>query len=229
MKLLFAMGHDGFLRNFERAIRGLAERDHRVQLALVGRRPKLLAIEMSPEAIAAEYPNLDVDDLPKSRDAGFASVADALYASRDYLHFLDPVYGDAEKLRARGRDHAPGALRRLEGSPLLTTAAGRGALDAVLRASIRALPTSPAVDAYLARAPARRCCSPRWLASGRARTRCFAAPRPRGIRTALMVHSWDNLTNKGLIHEAPDLVIVWNEAQAREAIELHGVPRTAWW
>ena len=35
--------------------------------------------------------------------------------------------------------------------------------------------------------------------------------------------SWDNLTNKGVIRDHPDLMIVWNEAQRREAIELHGL------
>jgi hypothetical protein len=38
------------------------------------------------------------------------------------------------------------------------------------------------------------------------------------------VGSWDHLTTKGLIHEIPDRVLVWNEAQKREAIALHGVP-----
>ena len=40
----------------------------------------------------------------------------------------------------------------------------------------------------------------------------------------LGVGSWDHLTTKGLIHEVPDRVLVWNEAQKQEAIALHGVP-----
>src|SRR5688572_28585109 len=47
--------------------------------------------------------------------------------------------------------------------------------------------------------------------------------RQLGIRSVLGVGSWDHLTTKGLIHEVPDRVLVWNEAQKREAIELHGV------
>jgi hypothetical protein len=43
-----------------------------------------------------------------------------------------------------------------------------------------------------------------------------------GIGTMLCVHGWDNLTNKGLMHARPDSVMVWNAAQRREAIELHG-------
>jgi hypothetical protein len=37
------------------------------------------------------------------------------------------------------------------------------------------------------------------------------------------VHSWDNLTNKGLIHVHPDRVFVWNGAQVREAQTMHGI------
>src|SRR4030095_13968020 len=42
--------------------------------------------------------------------------------------------------------------------------------------------------------------------------------------SALCVASWDNLTSKGLVRVLPDHVVVWNEAQKREATALHGVP-----
>src|SRR4029078_7100060 len=44
-----------------------------------------------------------------------------------------------------------------------------------------------------------------------------------GIRTGFPVFSWDNLTNKGLVRDEPDLTLVWNDLQAREAEELHGI------
>src|SRR5690606_20345434 len=47
--------------------------------------------------------------------------------------------------------------------------------------------------------------------------------RALGIRTGLCVYSWDNLTNKGLIHEPLDLVSVWNDAMKQEATSLHHV------
>jgi hypothetical protein len=51
------------------------------------------------------------------------------------------------------------------------------------------------------------------------------AARARGIPSVLCVGSWDHLTTKGLIHEVPDRVVVWNEAQREEAERFHGVPR----
>jgi hypothetical protein len=50
------------------------------------------------------------------------------------------------------------------------------------------------------------------------------AARACGIRTAVCVASWDNLTNKGLLRIEPDLVVVWNEAQRQEAHEYHYIP-----
>jgi hypothetical protein len=48
------------------------------------------------------------------------------------------------------------------------------------------------------------------------------AARARGIPSVLAVGSWDHLTTKGIIHELPDRIVVWNELQRTEAVELHG-------
>jgi hypothetical protein len=50
------------------------------------------------------------------------------------------------------------------------------------------------------------------------------AARTLGIPSLLLVWSWDNLSSKAVLHEHPDRVLVWNRLQAREAVELHGVP-----
>jgi hypothetical protein len=50
------------------------------------------------------------------------------------------------------------------------------------------------------------------------------AARRLGIPTALCVWSWDHLSSKALIRDAPDRVFVWNDVQRREALELHGLP-----
>jgi hypothetical protein len=44
-----------------------------------------------------------------------------------------------------------------------------------------------------------------------------------GVATAIWVQSWDNLTNKGLLHFVPDRVFVWNESQREELARYHGV------
>src|SRR3989344_6246472 len=51
------------------------------------------------------------------------------------------------------------------------------------------------------------------------------AARTLHVSTAGSVLSWDNLTTKGYIHVAPDLLLVWNEEQVREACVHHDIPR----
>jgi hypothetical protein len=45
-----------------------------------------------------------------------------------------------------------------------------------------------------------------------------------GVPAVFVPFSWDNLTNRGLICEAPDRVLVWNAHQQQEAVALHGMP-----
>ncbi len=51
------------------------------------------------------------------------------------------------------------------------------------------------------------------------------AARKLGIPTVGYLNSWDNLTSKGTVHVLPDVFIVWNEALATEAEQIHLIPR----
>ena len=50
------------------------------------------------------------------------------------------------------------------------------------------------------------------------------AAKKNKIPTVIPVHSWDNLTTKGTFNVTPDLLLVWNKFQAKEANEIHNVP-----
>ena len=50
------------------------------------------------------------------------------------------------------------------------------------------------------------------------------AAKALGIRTALPILSWDNLSTKGLIQILPEKVFAWNEYQAQDARRFHHVP-----
>lgn len=49
------------------------------------------------------------------------------------------------------------------------------------------------------------------------------AAKMLGIPSAGVVLSWDNLTTKGLIQVMPDVLLVWNEEQVKEAQAHHGI------
>jgi hypothetical protein len=96
-------------------------------------------------------------------------------------------------------------------------------LDRQARTLDQRLGEDPAIRAELERRRPRavlvtplvqfRCRQSDWVRSARA----------LGIPTMLCMFSWDNLTNKGLMHTVPDRIAVWNATQREEAIALHGV------
>src|SRR5687768_14452101 len=91
-------------------------------------------------------------------------------------------------------------------------------------AADRAMPVSPAIVRYLReQAPDVLLVSPLVDAASE-QVDWIKAARALGIRTAACIASWDNLTNKGLLRIEPDMVLVWNEAQKREAREYHYMP-----
>jgi len=48
--------------------------------------------------------------------------------------------------------------------------------------------------------------------------------RRLGLPSIMVVWSWDNLSSKATLTEHPDWLLVWNEVQAREAVDQHGIP-----
>jgi hypothetical protein len=58
--------------------------------------------------------------------------------------------------------------------------------------------------------------------SGSREVDALRVARAKGIPTIGVVLSWDNLTSKGSFHARPDSLLVWNEAQVREAVTWHG-------
>ena len=97
-------------------------------------------------------------------------------------------------------------------------------LKGVTAAVERAVPYDTRIEAFLrAEQPDLLLLTP-LLYFGSQQVDYVRAAKALGIRTALGVGSWDHLTTKGVIHEHPDHVLVWNEAQRTEAGELHGIP-----
>lgn len=223
MKILFCIGHDGFIRNFEAPLRSMADRGHEVVLAVSGRRPALMSETSSLEDLCERYEAITYTRAPKGRDDDFAPLASAMYGARDYFRFLTPEYRDANELRARGRKFAPDWAQRFADSPLGQSPAATGTASRALQRLSEAMPLSDEINEFLRdQDPDVVLITPliNFQSSQNALLRSAMAA---GIPTALLVHSWDNLTNKGLIHHSPDRVLVWNEAQKKEAVELQAI------
>ena len=222
MKILFSTTHFGFLRNFQSTIRLFAEQGHEIHL-IAERRDAIDGQKMA-DILAAEHPSITFDLVPSSRHRLWHALGAGVRASLDYWRYLDPRWDSAPKLRGRAASQAPAFARAVGRLP---APAGRpivALLQLVFRAIDRALPPPLEIAHVFQRVrPDVLLLTPLLYFRSRQvdQVRCA---RRLGIKTVLGVGSWDHLTTKGLIHEVPDRVLVWNEAQKQEAIELHGVP-----
>ena len=107
----------------------------------------------------------------------------------------------------------PVGYRWLDRIPRLPPAAVR-ALERLLATVERAIPVHQPIVGFLRReAPDVMLVSP-LVDCGSDQVDIIKAARACGVRTAVCVASWDNLTNKGVLRIEPDLVVVWNERRS---------------
>ncbi len=229
MRLLVFPKQSRLLRHHDEVLLELAVRGHEIEIAF-----ERSIDEHAPEPLAGVRGIAEV-----VYDEGFdAEQARALRLVRlagDYLRFLAPPLDVASANRTRVLDRFVATLSN-----------GTAGLDprwpdpivrpssrqlAHARSSIRAieslLPPDPGVLRFIAeREPDAVLVTP-LVTMGSAQTEIVKASRALGVPCGLLVFSWDNLTNKGVMAAVPDRVFVWNELQKREAVELHGVPADA--
>ncbi|MEQ1896010.1 MAG: hypothetical protein ABL971_01325 [Vicinamibacterales bacterium] len=222
MKILFYVSHFGFLRNFEPALRLLAQRGHKVHL-LADRRDRLGGTRTIDNLTAAAPDAFTSSYVPSRKGDPFHLLSLKLRLSLDYWRYLEPRYDRATSLRARAARQAPVAAVRAAGLPLMGSRTGLALLRAVARRAERALPTGVVPAAVLDELRPDVLLVTPLLYFGSPQVDFVRAAGDRGIPVCHCVGSWDHLTTKGMIHEIPDRMTVWNEMQRREASEIHGV------
>jgi hypothetical protein len=237
-RILFFMLHAGYIRHFRFALEELLDRGHSVHLAFTVLEKDPGDASLSTE-LAERWPNLTYGDAPRrSVGDGWAPLAMLTRSLVDLGRYTDPRYSDAPELRARMArkltQHVQTAraidpvsrqavLRLVRGIANGTDANRHERLLRALPHVERAIPTSGPIDEYLRdRAPDAVLVTP-IVEFGSSQVEYVKSARAAGIPCAVCVASWDNLTGKGLIRVQPDRVFVWNETQAREAVEMHGV------
>ena len=222
MKILFSMRHSGALRNFASTIRELAERGHDVHLAFM-MQDKWGDSRLLWE-LTDSYPNITTGELGKKTPWRFwLGLARAVRSAADYVRYETPEYHDATALRERAATRVPLLFRSLLRLPLVRSRAGLSAVASLLNLLERAIPTDEWIAGLIsAQKPDVVLVTP-LVDIGSDQVEYVKAARALGIHSGLCVHSWDNLTNKGLIRVLPERVFVWNDAQKREAVTMHGM------
>jgi hypothetical protein len=222
MRILFSASSFGFLRNFQSTIRLLAERGHRIHL--IAERTDAVDGDKMVEALKAHHPSIESEFIPSSRHRLWYALATGVRACLDYWRYLDPRWDSSPKLRRRAAEQAPAFAIALAQMPIIGSRAGLAVLRRIFRAIDRVLPPpGEVVDVFRRIQPDLLLLTP-LLYFRSHQVDHIRCARQLGVKSTLGVGSWDHLTTKGLIHEVPDQVLVWNEAQKEEAITLHGVP-----
>ena len=222
MKVLFVMEHPG-VASLVPSLELLADHGHEVRLAYES--VKSAESRQELEAFLARRPEVTLGQLPRMGHDGWVPLAGRLRRGVDYLRYLDPRYPEASRLRTRAESKAPAFVRRVG---RVARALGPTASTALLRslqAVERCLPPAPRIVRYLEEERPDVLLLAHLLPLGAPHADYLRAAKRLGIPTVFPVRGWDNLTNKGLLRDAPDLLLVWNDLQAREAEELHRIPR----
>jgi hypothetical protein len=198
-------------------------RGHTVQVALEQSKDRAGRAEGEGslfDVLAAEYDSFSYKRL-NPREDPWLYPATRLRFAIDYLRYLEPEFAQAENLRDRARSKAPWYVRVPAALGLLRIKPFRRIANSFLKAIEQRMPVSEQSLHMLRKAsPDVLVVSP-LVELGSPQADHLRAADALGIPTVLLVASWDNLTTKGVLRDHPDLTIVWNEDQVREAVELH--------
>ena len=221
MRILFSMRHPGALRNFASTLRALAARQHHVHLVFAKQDKE--GDDRLLRELTTSHPNITAGEIERKMPWRFwLGLARGARYTVDYVRYLTPEYEGISSLTERARAKAPATMRWLVERPLFRGRAGNHVLTRLLLAVEQAIPIDRATFALVASERPDVLLVTPLVDIGSDQVDYVKAAHRLGVRSALPVLSWDNLTNKGLIRVPPDRVFVWNEAQKTEAVTMHG-------
>jgi hypothetical protein len=222
LKVLFFLRGVQYTRVFENFMRELLERGHRLHVVLALEKRGFADRTHLFDEFSAKYEHFSWEQLNR-REGLWAEAAVALRHALDYLRYLEPEFADAHPLRERAAERAPSAIRVAVAGPLRGQVGRRlvGALLGRIEASVPV--PRDLVDLVERESPDVALVSP-LVGLGSIEVDHLRAAQRCGVPTVLPVASWDNLSNKGVLHDRPTTTIVWNPTQVGEAVRLHGVP-----
>jgi hypothetical protein len=249
-RVLFVMLHPGFVRYYDDAVQALADAGHDVHLAFEITRTKL-GEDGTARRLAGRSPRLTCGTTPErresvrdflargdrgatrsgpaprggwrvSREEAWESLRTTVRLLADYLRFFEPAFDGAVKLRGRAEKRLPRVYVPVVRAVVRGGAAARACLAWALAAIERLVPTHADVVAFVREQRPDLVLVTPLIELGSQQVDYVKAARQLGVRSALCVASWDNLTSKGLARVLPEHVVVWNEAQKAEAVTLHG-------
>jgi hypothetical protein len=223
MRILFAALHNGYYRNLDSVVEELARRGHEIRLG-AEREDSAFGGQPIIERLTTAFPNVTCGRVAV-RDPDSLFLPARIRFAIDYLRYLEPAYTPSSGLWVRARERTPAGMLRLAESRALAWRPIRRLVSRALDAIDRTVAPSPDIERFLdEQRPDLIVMTPLIGLIASSQLDLLRSALRRGIAVAVMVWSWDHLSSKALIRDAPDALFVWNAAQKREAMEMHGVP-----
>ena len=172
---------------------------------------------------AAGWPNFSFDFRPGRR--GIAAFP--VFCAREFLSYRRFLLSRSQSryYAERWRKNLPFPARILSYLPGFSSLLKTKRFAALLRhIEEKTKPVKRIIRILQSEKPDAVVATPTNMHPQSADTEFLKAAKSLGIFTVLPVFTWDNLTTKGLLPIKPDLLLAWNEKQAREAAEYHGIP-----
>jgi hypothetical protein len=216
MRLVFSAPHFAYFRNFESVLEALAAEGHDIHIA--ADEAETFGGHALVERLAALYPRVTYGSVPSAAGEPWMPFAQKVRYALDYARFRSRRYADVPKLRVRSAERAPRIVR------WLTEGIGAvGPVARVLQWLERSMPRSAAMRSWLEELAPDAIILTSLTFSRSSAIEQLKAARGLGIPVGAAIMSWDHLSSKALLHVAPDMTLVWNEVQKREAVEMHGL------
>lgn len=213
-----------YLRNYASTIRELVARGHQVVLFCETEHGKITGeIREAAQQLFSQTGAVQVRPMPQRRGV-WATFSQQLRILRDYARYKHPRLAGSTKCAARAGSLLYPPLRSLleADAPEQAWRKARRWSDLARRVEECLEPPRQTLRALREERPDAVVVTP-FVDFNSDQVDLVKATRALGLPCALAVASWDNLTNKGVIQIPPDRLMVWNEAQRREASELHGI------
>jgi hypothetical protein len=238
MRVLVVMQHANFFRNLETVARELHRRGHETVMlhgdhpatraqrpTAQPKKPKMAFMGRGIQLAEAEIPTLTTGPRldpaglwPRMLRAGRLVVNRCIYLRNDHP--------SPERAADGLENQLPRYVGRCLRTPLARVVLGRpGALRAWRRVELRGPPSGTVASLLRRYEPDLVLVSPSVWPKRPVEADYIHAARQLSIPTVGYVNSWDNLTSKGTVQVLPDMFVVWNEALAREAEEIHLISR----
>ncbi len=224
MKIVFLFPHIGFFRHADSVVRQLCREGHKVKL-LFGElnKEKPGITDRGIQACLNDFPQCSSGWLVE-RQGFWRKVLYNVRQLNNYRVYLNPQHPNPD-MRIRWKPHFRSFEWRLISSRAGERLLASRAAGSFLKWLERSIHLDGGIALELLNEQPDIVFDMTNLVFNASDTEYQKAAIGLKIPLVIAIASWDNLTTKGTFHFIPDLVCVWNQGLADEAVDLHHIPR----